>query len=113
MAIIIIIIIIIGTALPAWYAEKGLCNGTVSVVCLSRGSSEEQLCHSPVAGNWAAAARRRSTALSSKRGQCHVYSGGTRLDTDLLWAHFTLVVGLLTHSLYILRHCVPKNVHLF
>jgi len=65
MAIIIIIIIIIGTALHAWYAEKGLCNGTVSVVCLSRGSSEKQLCHSPVAGNWAAAARRSAANAGS------------------------------------------------
>jgi len=30
------------------------------------------------------AATHRSTALSSRRGQCYVVSRGTRLDTDLL-----------------------------
>jgi len=35
-----------------------------------------------IAGAGAQQQRRRSTALSSKCGQCHVDSGGTRLNTD-------------------------------
>ena len=50
-------------ALPAYYAEQGLCNGTASVYPYVRPSvrpvaaAEEQLWHSPVAGNRAAVAR--------------------------------------------------------
>jgi len=40
--------------------------------------------------NRAAAARGSSTALSIKCGQCHVYSQGTRLNTDLLHCVYTL-----------------------
>ena len=71
------------------YAQQGICNGTVSVSvsvcpsvslssCSSRGLAS-------IAGIRPAVARRHSTALSSKCGQCRVYSQRTRLNIDLLY----------------------------
>jgi len=81
--------------LPAQYAGQGLCNGRASVRLSQRSTAPA------VAGGFAAERpvgrryqsialgagvqqqRRRSTALSSKCGQCHVDSRGTRLNRDL------------------------------
>ena len=54
--------------------------------CPTEAAAEEQLWHSPFSRNRAAGSRGHSTALSSKCGQCHVYSQGTRLNTELFSA---------------------------
>ena len=91
------IIIIIMTA--AYACGARLCNGRVSVrlsVCLSRRSTAAAACGGVCC--WAPSRQeisidscrrtqqqlRRSTALSSQRGQCHVDNRGTRLNLLLL-----------------------------
>jgi len=64
-------------------AQQGICNGTASVsvcpsVSLSSCSSKRSALTQP--NRW-----HPSTALSSKCGQCHVYSQRTRLNMDLLY----------------------------
>ena len=60
------------------------------------------VCPSMVAGNCKAGGR--STALSSKCGQCHDYNQGTRLDADLLKASKeAAVMSIYTALLFLFR----------
>ena len=86
--------------LPAYYSEQDVRNGRASI-CLSHRLKAAAACGG-FAAERRAGTRYRSTAFSSKSGQCCVDSWGMRLNTDL-YCEALPVLYLIDQSYFILE----------